>query len=141
MKFDEVTDEYHDGDTLVVGGTAMTFSGVPVPGAKVAYDVQRRCSSWFSYYYGANNDAQQMLTDTVMTDSKGRFEVRIPVVLPADYQADNEGYDVKTPGRFVWQTRHSHSDRQRRREPFSRDEHRVGIESHRTEIGFAGEGD
>ena len=47
-----------------------------------------------------------MLTDTVMTDSKGRFEVRIPVVLPADYQADNEGYDVKTPGRFVWQTRY-----------------------------------
>ena len=106
VKFDEVTDEYHDGDTLVVGGTAMTFSGVPVPGAKVAYDVQRRCSSWFRYYYGANNDAQQMLTDTVMTDSKGRFEVRIPVVLPADYQADNEGYDVKTPGRFVWQTRY-----------------------------------
>lgn len=106
VKFDEVTDEYHDGDTLVVGGTAMTFSGVPVPGAKVAYDVQRRCSSWFRYYYGANNDAQQMLTDTVMTDSKGRFEVRIPVVLPADYQADNEGSDVKTPGRFVWQTRY-----------------------------------
>ena len=106
VKFDEVTDEYHDGDTLVVGGTAMTFSGVPVPGAKVAYDVQRRCSSWFRYYYGANNDAQQMLTDTVMTDSKGRFEVRIPVVLPADYLADYEGYDVKTPGRFVWQTRY-----------------------------------
>lgn len=106
VKFDEVTDEYHDGDTLVVGGTAMTFSGVPVPGVKVAYDVQRRCSSWFRYYYGANNDAQQMLTDTVMTDSKGRFEVRIPVVLPADYQADYEGYDVKTPGRFVWQTRY-----------------------------------
>ena len=105
VQFDEVTNEYHNGDTLVVGGTATTFSGVPVAGAKVAYDVKRSASNWFCTYFGKRNDTTEMLADTVMTDAKGRFEVRIPVVLPADYQAE-DGYDVKVPGRFVWQTRY-----------------------------------
>lgn len=105
VKFDDVTAEYHNGDTVTVGGTAATFSGVPVAGAKVAYAVSRRAANWYWAYSGRQTETDDMLSDTVLTDAKGRFLVRIPVVMPQDYDEEADG-GAGYPGKFVWQTRY-----------------------------------
>ena len=106
VKFDDVTAEYHNGDTVTVGGTAATFSGVPVAGARVAYAVSRRAANWYWAYSGRQAETEEMLTDTVVTDAKGRFQVRIPVVMPQDYDDEEADGFTGYPGRFVWQTRY-----------------------------------
>lgn len=89
VKLDDVTAEYHNGDTVSVTGHALTYSGVPVQNARVAYSVQRSVSRWFWRY---DDDADKtMLTDTVATGTDGKFLLRIPVVMP-------EGYEEKTSG-------------------------------------------
>ncbi len=86
VKFDDVTAEYHNGDTVNVTGSALSYAGVPVQNARVAYSVKRSMSRWF-WRYSGNGDADKlMLTDTVSTDDKGRFSVRIPVVMPEGYE-------------------------------------------------------
>ena len=84
VKFDDVTAEYHNGDTVSVTGRAMTYAGVPVQNARVAYSVKRSVSHWFFIY---DTDADMsMLTDTVATDASGKFSLRIPVVMPKGYE-------------------------------------------------------
>ena len=86
VKFDDVTAEYHNGDTVNVSGSALSYAGVPVQNARVAYSVKRSMSRWF-WRYSGNDDADKlMLTDTVSTDDKGHFSLRIPVVMPEGYQ-------------------------------------------------------
>lgn len=84
--FDEVSREYHNGDTVSVTGWAKTYSGVAVQNARVAYSVKRtQARLLFSYIDNADID-KVMLTDTVTTDTDGRFELRLPVVMPDGYE-------------------------------------------------------
>ena len=86
VKFDDVIAEYHNGDTVNITGSALSYAGVPVQNARVAYSVKRSRSRWF-WRYSGNDDADRlMLTDTVSTDDKGRFSVRVPVVMPDGYE-------------------------------------------------------
>ena len=56
VEFDEVKQEYRNGDTLVVKGRAMTFAGVPVQGAKVSYTVSRSGALWWRFMSYGNGD-------------------------------------------------------------------------------------
>ena len=94
VTFDEVTANYHDGDTVEVKGTARSYAGVPVQGAKVSYEVVRRRSLWWwsysSYwnrgYIGNASDEETVLEGEAMTGSDGTFTVAMPMVLPkTDY--------------------------------------------------------
>lgn len=71
---------YHSGDTVVVKGTARTYSGVPVTGAKVAYTVERNKQWWWRSIGSAD---EQLLTDTVMTAADGTFSIRMPMIMPS----------------------------------------------------------
>ena len=90
VNIDEVATKYHNGDTVKVTGKAMTYSGVPVQGAKVAYSVKRSESRFFWRYFSGANDDKEMLRDTVATDDEGRFEMLVPVIMPDGYAEDKK---------------------------------------------------
>lgn len=101
VEFDEVKQEYSNGDTLTVKGRALTFAGVPVQGAKVGYTVDRSSASWWRYFAGSNGYEQLEEGETV-TDDEGVFEIRMPMVLPNDYDKDDEDgiRPYRMPARF-----------------------------------------
>lgn len=100
VEFDEVKQEYHNGDTVQITGRAKTYAGVPVQGATVRYSVTREKARlyWFESQY-ENKD--EMYTDTVTTDGKGEFKLSVPVIMPEGYEelqdddefgSDSEGW-------------------------------------------------
>lgn len=101
VTIDEMNKEYHNGDTVRVSGKALTYSGVPVQGARVAYSVKRNEARWFWRYNGDEENDKTMITDTVATDADGRFEMRIPVIMPEGY--DEQQSDGNARNKYVWQ--------------------------------------
>lgn len=85
-----VEEDYADGDTLHIKGTARTYSGVPVLGAKVKYRVERRRAYWWRAYSSYWNqgiisfDSEDDVLETgeTMTDGEGSFTVPVTLVLP-----------------------------------------------------------
>lgn len=76
ITFPKVNEKYNWGDTVVVKATAKTYSGVPVQGAKVEYQVTRRNQLW---WWGAGSAGQLVKTDSCVTREDGTFDVGIPL--------------------------------------------------------------
>lgn len=76
ITFPKVNEKYNWGDTVVVKATAKTYSGVPVQGAKVKYQVTRRNQLW---WWGAGSAGQLVKTDSCVTREDGTFDVEIPL--------------------------------------------------------------
>lgn len=87
ITFPKVNEKYNWGDTVVVKATAKTYAGVPVQGAKVAYQVTRRNQLW---WWGAGSAGQLVKTDSCVTREDGTFDVEIPLEasLPGKNEAD-----------------------------------------------------
>ena len=87
ITFPKVNEKYNWGDTVVVKASAKTYAGVPVQGAKVAYQVTRRNQLW---WWGAGSAGQLVKTDSCVTREDGTFDVEIPleVSLPGKDEAD-----------------------------------------------------
>ena len=82
ITFPKVNEKYTWGDTVVVKGTAKTYAGVPVQGAKVEYRVIRRNQLW---WWGARSADEVVKSATGKTREDGTFDVEIPLVaLTAD---------------------------------------------------------
>lgn len=78
-----VTVAYALGDTVNVEGEAKTYSGVPVPRARVQYTVKR--SAWFFW----DDDEFEPQSGEATTDDEGRFVM--PIHLAKAYSGDNVG--------------------------------------------------
>lgn len=76
ITFPKVNEKYNWGDTVVVKASAKTYAGVPVQGAKVAYQVTRRNQLW---WWGAGSAGQLIKTDSCVTREDGTFDVEIPL--------------------------------------------------------------
>ena len=76
ITFPKVNEKYTWGDTVVVKASAKTYSGVPVQGAKVEYQVTRRNQLW---WWGAGSAGQLVKTDSCVTREDGTFDVEIPL--------------------------------------------------------------
>ena len=76
ITFPKVNEKYTWGDTVVVKASAKTYAGVPVQGAKVAYQVTRRNQLW---WWGAGSAGQLVKTDSCVTREDGTFDVEIPL--------------------------------------------------------------
>lgn len=76
ITFPKVNEKYNWGDTVVVKATAKTYSGVPVQGAKVEYQVTRRNQLW---WWGAGSAGQLVKTNSCVTREDGTFDVEIPL--------------------------------------------------------------
>lgn len=76
ITFPKVNEKYNWGDTVVVKASAKTYAGIPVQGAKVAYQVTRRNQLW---WWGAGSAGQLVKTDSCVTREDGTFDAEIPL--------------------------------------------------------------
>ncbi|MBM6993710.1 MAG: alpha-2-macroglobulin [Prevotella sp.] len=86
VEFEPYKKEYHAGDTVLLKGTAKSYAGVPVQGAKVTYTVQRRQSLWWRWM--GTTDNSDVLTDSAVTADDGSFMVSVPMVYPDNQELD-----------------------------------------------------
>jgi uncharacterized protein YfaS (alpha-2-macroglobulin family) len=63
----------HFGDSLTLRGTVTTFTGLPVNGARVRYEVRASSMSLFGYYRISGEHIANQATDTTTTDNRGAF--------------------------------------------------------------------
>ena len=96
ITFPKVNEKYTWGDTVVVKASAKTYSGVPVQGAKVEYQVTRRNQLW---WWGAGSAGQLVKTDSCVTREDGTFDVEIPL------EASLSGKDEADMSDFMRQAR------------------------------------
>ena len=96
ITFPKVNEKYTWGDTVVVKASAKTYAGIPVQGAKVAYQVTRRNQLW---WWGAGSAGQLVKTDSCVTREDGTFDVEIPL------EASLSGKDEADMSDFMRQAR------------------------------------
>ena len=90
VEFADVKQHYEAGDTVTVQGTARSYAGVPVQGARVKYKVERRVAFWWwnywSYYdtgiLGRSTGSEEITTGETETDGDGHFTVSMPLTMP-----------------------------------------------------------
>ena len=90
VEIPRVETAYADGDTVAVKGTARTYSGVKVQGAKVKYKVMRRRAYWWVSYYsywnqmvvGHDSDDVVLALGETVTGDDGMFTVDVPITVP-----------------------------------------------------------
>ncbi|MBL4624970.1 MAG: alpha-2-macroglobulin, partial [Flavobacteriales bacterium] len=79
VNFDPAKGSYQLNEKVTTTGSAMTFSGAPLDGAKVKYTINRRASfpywCWYRYGYTPGSSSRQIKTGTSTTDNKGQFEI------------------------------------------------------------------
>lgn len=97
ITFPKVNEKYNWGDTVVVKATAKTYSGVPVQGAKVEYQVTRRNQLW---WWGAGSTGQLVKTDSCVTREDGTFEVEIPLEASLSVKDEADMSDFMRIARF-----------------------------------------
>lgn len=87
VSYEEITQAYKAGDTIDVTGTARSYAGVGIQGAKVKYTVKRRIAYWwFRYspywdegYIGRRTDDEEICEGETTTDAQGHFIVNVPL--------------------------------------------------------------
>ena len=97
ITFPKVNEKYNWGDTVVVKATAKTYSGVPVQGAKVEYQVTRRNQLW---WWGAGSAGQLVKTDSCVTREDGTFDVEIPLEASLSGKGEADMSDFMRQARF-----------------------------------------
>lgn len=97
ITFPKVNEKYNWGDTVVVKATAKTYSGVPVQGAKVEYQVTRRNQLW---WWGAGSAGQLVKTDSCVTREDGTFDVEIPLEVSLSGKDEADMSDFMRIARF-----------------------------------------
>ena len=97
VTFDDVKTAYAAGDTINLQGTVKTYSGFPIPDARVAVSVNRRFAYW--RFYSGRTNGKTLLQDTVRTDGNGHFSV--PVRLDIDADENVPSWVVRS---FVFET-------------------------------------
>lgn len=95
--FPKVNEKYNWGDTVVVKASAKTYAGVPVQGAKVAYQVTRRNQLW---WWGAGSAGQLVKTDSCVTREDGTFDVEIPLEASLSEKDEADMSDFMRIARF-----------------------------------------
>ena len=86
VEIDKYKKQYAPGDTITVTGTARSYAGVPVQGAKVVYTVKRE-QSWWWRRNGVRNEGT-VVGDTVVTANDGTFKMKVPMVFPPQDDID-----------------------------------------------------
>lgn len=85
-----VARSYEDGDTVVVRGTARTYSGAPVQQARVRYRVVRSRAFWWMSYArhwmtnpaALGTDNEEVAQGETVTQADGSFSVDVPMTIP-----------------------------------------------------------
>lgn len=78
VTFDKVTTAYAIGDTVVLTGRAVTYSGVPVAEGRMSYRVHKTYCGWLNGWRDYWSDGE-MTDGQTTTDSNGRFSFSVPL--------------------------------------------------------------
>lgn len=76
----KASDNFRLGDVLAIDGTAMTYAGMPVAGAKVKYTVTY--TPWLRWW--GMCDTEQECYGTTVTDDAGKFAISLPTATLRD---------------------------------------------------------
>ncbi len=73
------------GEEVLISGTATTYTGLPVAGAKVAWRVERlvRWPDWCRWFFPGlpfGGEARRIARGSAVTDETGRFTLRFPAL-------------------------------------------------------------
>lgn len=109
---------YRDGDTITVKGVAKMYSGVPVGGARVVYNVSRRNALWWMPYISSRKGyvmqvprITTLLSDTIMTEADGSFTMRVPMVLAKEQKGYGANFmSIETEATVTDAAGETHSD-------------------------------
>lgn len=84
VEIEKAASRYAAGDTVRLAAKAKSFAGVPVQGAKVEVKVVRRPSF---FWRCASTDARMetVYSGVAQTDNDGAFTVKVPVIVPEQY--------------------------------------------------------
>ncbi|UJH92048.1 MG2 domain-containing protein [Antarcticibacterium sp. 1MA-6-2] len=93
VKFDDINETFHPGDTAVVSGSAKSFMGAGISNTNLIYEVTRQklIRRWWYSSYG---DPVTIVVDTTTTDAEGKYQITFPVILEAQEDL-NENYLYK----------------------------------------------
>ena len=117
VEFPEHQSAYQAGDVVHALARAMTYSGVPVQGAKVHYTVRRRVAFWWmnwSRYWQHGYAGRGLAEDVVnegdtQTEEDGTFIVDMPMVLPDDANGQTMFYHFVVEADVTDQAGETHS--------------------------------
>lgn len=78
VTFEPVKEEYQYGQTIMLKGKAMMFSGVPLSNTTVQYEIKKRDIRWryFPWYDNGSNNENSVLGEA-KTNEKGEFTIRV----------------------------------------------------------------
>ncbi len=93
ISFDDMEGTLSFGDTVTVVGKVMTFSGVPVQGAKVVANVNLKKSDFWTPWRYSNGNWKLLETQEIETDDDGKFHVS--VFLDGDMASDNDFEQIR----------------------------------------------
>lgn len=93
--FEDYKENYKLGDTILVKGTAQSFSGFPLQNANIKYTVKRKV--YFPYFYGYRippfrNDDLEISHGILTTDDNGNFLVPVQL-FASDIQNNKEVFN------------------------------------------------
>ena len=117
VEFPDHQSAYQAGDVVHALARAMTYSGVPVQGAKVHYTVRRRVAFWWmnwSRYWQHGYAGRGLAEDVVnegdtQTEEDGTFIVDMPMVLPDDANGQTMFYHFVVEADVTDQAGETHS--------------------------------
>ncbi len=92
LEVEDIKGEYRYGETLLLKGKALTFSGVPIADTKIQYEIKKEDIRWrYFRFFPQNRSVQNSILGEVTTDANGFFEV--PVHLEKD--SNSKGIQVE----------------------------------------------
>lgn len=92
VKIDDYAGSYRDGDTILLEGSATSYTGEPVSQATVRYRVKRATAWWWRFWapyweteghYGRYGE-DEYHNGEAQTDEEGRFKIEVPLRLSND---------------------------------------------------------
>ena len=83
VQFQPIKGSYRFGETVTVKGTAKAYTGTPISGANVRYNVVRKISFryfWSKWWMPIPDETYVVDNGTVQTDEKGNFTIEFTAV-------------------------------------------------------------
>ena len=78
VKVNQPKEQYRVNDTVMVSGTAMSYSGVPLDGAEIKFRVTRTARfpyPWLCWGWFPQSQPKQVAFGTALTDASGVFQI------------------------------------------------------------------
>lgn len=79
IEFDTIRTAYAEGDTVLLTGRAISFSGTAISGAKIS--TQAACQP-MRFWWRTRSPKEVTVQADTLTDASGCFSVRVPITVP-----------------------------------------------------------